>query len=365
MNKPRKEKTISFLLFGFFGVNITDDTRKDGDDWLFGDADFRTNGVIQRFDTQSNKVKDCFNIPELKEKWGEQNWIEAMKDFADIPVQACIVIRRERSHWLTSESFQHQDQMDRAAEISALLSCVLFNEPGTGAPFATGMRGEIFHWAHKIVEIHQTNTPVINYFEQSQPPSALKSSKPISMTFESLYERLFNEEYGVITPFFMSNAEEYHHKFAKVLRAAAELIAAAIRSHSTTNQLLGAYTAIEMLVGSHKSEKVLHRLKALIGIEEFQAYRAESVVKARDNAVHNGIIPSDIKGLQAVSLALDALLNVSSLLHYFEQKEQLMAFLDFRGTQELLSQGLRDFLSNPAISSERVNLRFKYARDKE
>jgi len=68
MNKPRKEKTISFLLFGFFGVNVTNDTRKDGDDCLFGDADFRTIGVIQRFDTQSNKVKDCFNVPELKEK---------------------------------------------------------------------------------------------------------------------------------------------------------------------------------------------------------------------------------------------------------------------------------------------------------
>lgn len=109
-------------------------------------------------------------------------------------------------------------------------------------------------------------------------------------------------------------------------------LADAVHAISYSSQLLGAVTAIEILVAEmgDSYDTIKKRLCVLIGDDAVNLYQADAIFQARHRYVHKGeeVELYDL-ATNAVALALQSLLNYSNASFKFRSKLEIVQYLDF------------------------------------
>lgn len=351
----------SIFYFGFHGLSLKD---AGSDQWLFGDC-----GLIP----VSSAPKDLSGAVagarlyhmegNLFVKWGEKLG-DAISDFANVPTNCYLTVRRSiktdsGKESPTSALEREASARRRAKEISSLLTCVLYYSKD--GPLATGLDGEILHWSTKTVEIKEDLSTC--HIGHGGPPEPLQDRKIFEMKFAELEAKLRSAEFTNLTSLFDLRNPASQGSLAKLIRAACGRVADGIRSPSHIGELLNAYTAIDMLLATPGKEHFVRRLKMLIGDEEADSYRAEKVADDRNAIMHRGDNTTNIRALQAISLALDALLNAAALSVVIKSRDELEAFLDIQSLRKRLHSN-NSVEIHPAESISKINLKLPYFRNK-
>lgn len=116
---------------------------------------------------------------------------------------------------------------------------------------------------------------------------------------------------------------------------AAIRLADALHASSEAAQLLGAVTAIEILI-THQGdsyETTKKRIRQLVGESACEQFEAERVLEERHRYVHRGIEPSHVfLPRKATALALACLIQFAELTTHFDSKNAIVTYLDFLHT---------------------------------
>jgi hypothetical protein len=117
------------------------------------------------------------------------------------------------------------------------------------------------------------------------------------------------------------------------VRQAAVRLADAVHSNTLATQLLGAVTALEILVAADSSdsyEMARARIAALLGAPYAEKLHVSAVLSARHRYVHRGEEPTDLRlARNAIAIALLALLRYGKAASQFAGRNALIQYLDF------------------------------------
>ncbi len=146
-------------------------------------------------------------------------------------------------------------------------------------------------------------------------------------------EAIFHQQpYSLLAPIITEQRVPVSSSLKKVLTQAVIRLADAIMSIEGSSQLLGAVTAIEMLLtqSNDKYESNGRRLGALLGKEVLETLDADGVFHSRHMYVHRGLKPerSDVAH-RAIMLSMLAIFRYAYLAYEFNQKTALVDYLDF------------------------------------
>lgn len=130
-------------------------------------------------------------------------------------------------------------------------------------------------------------------------------------------------------------------KHAKLIKRSLLHLADAILARDASFQLLGAVTAIEIILNQDKIsyKQAIRRVESLVGEQAFICYRGEFVFKARHSYVHGGKVVEDLAVAKAaLALASQVLMTASLVIEKFDSHEHFMEYLDFVHKAEMLRE---------------------------
>mgnify|MGYP000856156079 CR=1 FL=1 len=353
---PSSNKSnTSIFYFGFYGLELTDEA---SDIWLFGDAGIVPKSSAPQEGVASALIRTYHLHPAILEKWGNK-FTEAINDFSNVPVNSYIVVKNRTTSDDSNPVSGENKARIRAKEISSLLGCVLYFSPE--GPFAAGLEGEILHWYTKSFEVGEDKS--ICHLGQAGPPEPLQDRTAYALSNNELRKKLYSQEFDQLTRIFDGREKISSSNLAKVVRASCNRVAEAIRSTSYTGELLSAYTAVDMLLDTASKDHYERRLSMLIGEDEALAYRASEVAKARNAIMHRGEGTDNIRALQAIALALDAVINAAAMAKEIGNSSELQTLLDIQILRRRLNSVLNDPV-HPAELISKINLKTPYFRNK-
>lgn len=116
------------------------------------------------------------------------------------------------------------------------------------------------------------------------------------------------------------------------ISAASVRLSDAIHCSKEADQILGAVTAIEILITNQGDsyDTLKKRIAALVGQDAFDFFEAENVLYERNRYVHQGIEPAHgALPIKATALALSCILRYAEMAPKFNSKPSIVTCLDF------------------------------------
>ena len=324
----RAEKSPWWFLYPFCGLELTDEHHDlNSPEPLLDDATIVSKKHIPKIVENVvtlravSRLQGSFVVGEMKELARDDD-----SDFNSfIPVRRWGDIRSknvDRNRILSEADL-------RAYEVSALISLVVLGhwmQPRTTALAEQLHRGTR---SQMIVSL-ETGKYQFNV-RHKQSFAALSSNSALVLSRQELRDLLNQKEFRGFTRAF-ERSSGYHESIWRAVRQAAVRLADALHTVDCVSQLLGAVTALEiMLLGPEARYPLLeHRRQALLGATATKNYQVEVVLNARHAYVHKGLNNVDqALASRAVYLSLSCLLRFSQVASLFSNKDQLWSYPDF------------------------------------
>lgn len=331
-----------WVFFPFVGLNITD--QEIGlDNPIFGDVAILSRehmeAVLRR--NMSNLIPDG-RLEQIIEWVKNPSFIEAQKDV----VQSYLAVRRMGALEKNVDSVRNVDKpaieaKKRAEEISALLTLIFLSCGMSGE--TCGLLEQIqFRTAQSITmisanydgEFKFSNYPLNHSLSSS--PVLLDSKSSIQISSNELKALLEQAEFSSFSSI-MLNSKRIPKTSRQVLVQSCIRLTESVLSPSFSTQLLGAITAIEILLtfnSDSKFETIKKRTEILLGEKLYAQYETDLIFEARHEYVHKGKDVSRNISAKALALAFSCILSYSDIAHLFKRTEKISAYLDFLGASE-------------------------------
>lgn len=322
MKKPKFTQYTQIFFFPVFGLMIED--RSDGlQSPLFGDSTVLSKEALLRF-TKSP--------PHYIESTSADSYLAVRREWKF----HC----EEDANGYTRE-YERLDQAvsKRAYEVAAMI----------GLGFAS-QNQNFFHFPEHFVEagkdyIHwKGGEKSVSYHSTAKGFSiSARPQKGISrsMTRRKLLWTLRQEPQRSLTQILQTPQPKLPPTILRPIRQCAVLLSRGMHTQDLSTQILNALTGLETLLTeeTNRQNVLERRIEALVGHQLANKYGVNSIFKARNAIVHEGIsVPFDNTGLawNALLLGLICLIHYASLASKFARKNELISYLDFLTAGERL-----------------------------
>jgi hypothetical protein len=158
------------------------------------------------------------------------------------------------------------------------------------------------------------------------------TSEPIELSREKLQAILFHSRFVALSEVLARQGTTLDNSHVTTILRAALSLADAINAATVSTQLLGAVTALEILLADtyDKYASIERRLKSLLGLADSKKYDAKSIFDARHDYVHAGDrLEMSSVPMRAIGLAISALARYAEAAKEFPHKQAVMDYLDF------------------------------------
>ena len=215
----------------------------------------------------------------------------------------------------------------RAFQIASVVALTLISESRKWE--TCGLVSQVSHQDNSVATLAFETGGAM--FRGSGRGSRTRLAGPLRVSRAELEARIRRSPARAISAVLVPQTSPATRSLARAVSAAAIRLADALHAHSPAAQLLGAVTAIEILVSSQGDsyETSRKRIHALLGGPACEQLEARRVLQERHRYVHGGKEPS-ARGisLKASALALACLIQFSELTVHFKSKSGLITYLD-------------------------------------
>ena len=156
--------------------------------------------------------------------------------------------------------------------------------------------------------------------------------KPALLSRSEVLERLDSGRLRPLTEVLAAQRPSVPRSLSRAVTESAIRLSAALHVPSSSSQLLGAVTSIEILIGAsgESFDTFAKRLQVLAGKDACEYYDADTVLEERHRYVHRGIEPAHgMLPLRALALAVVCLLEYAKLARLFPNRATVLRYLDF------------------------------------
>lgn len=243
------------------------------------------------------------------------------------PADSFVAVRRAGR---PTDRDAHTDAFARAREVLAVLSLIIFgsNPDATSIGFSGQFRdGKL----GARVALSGDGRNVIGFAVQPYVyyPMAMPEGKILRVTrkgVEGQLQHLFHRDLWALAT---RRAPDVNRSFQAIILRAATRAFDAIHAPTFDARLLGAVTAVEILVGDQSGgwNSLKQRVRALLG-KGHEAFRADEVWSARHAYVHDGAEISPVAALLSCGLAASVLFHVAALAGRCKTRDALISYLD-------------------------------------
>ncbi len=323
-----------WVLFPLRGLDITDE-QHDLFQPAFGDFTVVSKNHIRQIIKLLNLSKDPVH--------GEQNehdtiymvenatFREDFHSFIAVRRRGNFSIKNPMPKWV-------KDAKARSYQIAALFTLVLLAESASGE--TCGLVEQLHKQTQSTIMFDIDNGEFMfqsggRYHLRIQP-----LHEAIILSLNELKQTLYKAQYQHLTNALLPQRSLLPKSLSRAITQAAVRLSDAIHSVTPSSQLLGAVTAMEILLASQseKYESLTNRLSALLGNESLIQHDVETVLQSRHLYVHQGQEIEEIEiSLKAVGLALSSLLHYAKIAPLFSGKDELVNYLDFIHSGDNLS----------------------------
>lgn len=330
------------MLYPFRGLDITDDDHDLADpNPLFGDASIVSKAQLPKLVDRVELVSilGTKKLPAIVDEEQGVTTDEA-ENFNSLiavrvwgPSRLSTEMRAELAH----------DADRRSYQVASLITLVILghwllsNTTALVSQLHRGRRTRVMYNLES--EYFYGKVSAVQSFAALSVDSALKFSR------QELMKLLRQEEFVGLTEV-LGQPTQRAEPLRQAIQAASVRLAEAVHSIVPSSQLLGAVTALELLLTSDQRYKTTkRRITALIG-DQAREFRVNEIVDARNQYVHYGKeVTDEPLARNAVYLALACLLRYSNLASEFQNKEDLFQYLDFVASGILFrrAQGFPDY----------------------
>ena len=338
-----------WILFPLRGLDVIDE-HPDLKNPVFGDATIISKSHIREI-VQSAK----FNVAMAPGHDHEKDIIFMIEHATlEEEYQSLVVVRRSGKLGYGSESSKTLYQArSRAVQISATLALIFLAVSENG--LTCGLVEQIHHKTQSIaaLDINQKNFMVSIGLGGSPPRTIRDSKRNIKFSTSQLPDILKNTEFGNLASILLPHKSKCARSIRKALSASASRLSDAIHSPNIATQLLGAVTAIEILLSEpgDSYDDIVRRLSALLGKQALDTFAVQEIFQARHLYVHKGEEPEMFSsiGSKSIGLALNTIFRYSDLALQFSTKQYIIDYLGlidkaYRIQEDLGSQALAKIL---------------------
>lgn len=327
-NQPEPMQGRWWMLFPLRGLDVIDEhpnLKKP----VFGDATIISKSHIREI-VQSAK----FNEAMAPEHDHEKDIIFMIEHATlEEEYQALVAVRRsgKLGHGFTESSKTLYRAHSRASQISATLALIFLavNESG----LTCGLVEQIHHKTQSIaaLDISQKQFMVSIGLGGSPPRTIRDSKRNIQFSTSQLKDILKNTEFGSLALILLPHKSRCAKSIRRALSASVCRLSDAIHSPNTATQLLGAVTAIEILLSESGDsyDDIIKRLAALLGKQALDSFSVQEIFQARHLYVHKGEEPEMLSsiGSKSIGLALNVIFRYSDLALQFSTKQYIIDYL--------------------------------------
>jgi hypothetical protein len=317
------EKTLSWwVFFPLCGLEITDEAH-DLDSAMFGDATILSKRHIE-------EVVRRAPLDAITEK----QIVHVMEAWPYVPFHSLVAIRRSEKR--SSEPKRPGVDLsvidaaaDRAHQLGALLCLGVLARSKVGR--TCGLVEEMPS-QKGVVTMISTDGSRIAFGPRGYTHLAYRChpENPIEFSRKGLIRHLGSAAtralYEVLAPQNPNLAESCR----RAITQAAIRLSDAVHALAPAAQLLGAVTAMEVLLSRDDAfQTIERRIIGLIGEAASEGFAADIVLKARHAYVHRAEIPDEALSANAIALGLSCLLRFAEIAPKLRDHRALMHYLDF------------------------------------
>lgn len=326
------------MFFPMKGISITDE-HPQFQKPVFGDATLVSRSHVREF------------VPWLKlnERMSPRHNHEAdvtyMLEHATLQEEFQAFIAVRRTGILTERTFRQvlvEQARSRASQIAATLALVFLLDSKTGK--TCGLVEQLHRQTKSVVALEFNEGGFMFSTGGGHSHTIVDNRKSIQVSISQLREILTRKEFIGLSSILLEQKSSCARSIRKALTASVVRLSDAIHSISAAAQLLGAVTAIEILLAENGDtyENIVKRIAILLGTPALEAFRAKDVFAARHTYVHRGEepkIPSPIP-LNSIGIALNTIFRFAELAPKFPSKRHILEYLDLIEKAEHLGDDL-------------------------
>lgn len=318
----KNKSTAWWVFFPFTGLDITD--KKNGlISPIFGDV-----AIVSK-----KHIGQIIQNLKLDEHMPSEN-AEFIADMIENPVdefQSYIAVRRtgilNADEYLSKPALEAKE---RAEQIAALLALVFLARSTSRK--TCGLVEQIHSRVQSISMLDLENGGFSHSFSSVSNSSVLDAGNLIEISAKELTSILEKEEFKSLAQIILLQKSSLSKSLRNTTIQSSVRLMEAVHSPKFSTMLLGAVTAIEMLITDQPTDyKIIkNRITTLVGKHLSSLYDLEKIMETRHEYVHKGKEVSDDKiATKALALALSCILAYSDIVTSFKLKSDLLSYFDF------------------------------------
>ena len=154
---------------------------------------------------------------------------------------------------------------------------------------------------------------------------------PIRLSRTALADLLVDSPFGDLSKIVLFRDKSVDTSFHRVLSTAATLLYETINTTIPESQLIGAVTAMEVLlaISQTRFETIQFRVRLLLGEKPYDYYGADRIFKSRHAFVHEGSQGSASDVANGMVLAVSALAAVARIARDFPSHGAMIEYMEF------------------------------------
>lgn len=332
MSSSPSAATMWWTFFPLKGLDITD-RGHDLDTPLFGDAT-----IISK-----RHVRQIVPLLRMNERMSpghdHEGGVVFMMEHATFQsdFQSFIAVKRYGRQYTAMSETQEasnavsslaKDAARRAYTVASVLGLVLLARSSSGD--TCGLVEQVYGQTKSLVMLELREGGF--RFESGGAGRPIGSTaRSIRMPRTELRSRLYKEASSGLSAALLPTRRLLSTSLHRAVNEASVTLSSAVHSPALSSQVLGAITAIEILVSEQGDsyDTIRGRLSALLGTECTAAHQVEEILNTRHLYVHRGEEAEDSTvAVRAVSLGLSSLFRYAMAAPRFSSKRHLVEYLD-------------------------------------
>ncbi len=269
--------------------------------------------------------------------------------------QSLVAVRRtgKLSSGLREPSKIFYHAYSRASEISATLALIFLSRNKRG--LTCGLVEQIYHKMQPFsaLDITQAQFIISSSWGRNFSHTILDPKQSIQFSASQIQDILDSQEFGSFASILLMRNSTCGKSTRRALSASASRLAEAIHSPNRATRLLGAVTAIEILLSESGDtyDAIIRRLVTLLGKPILEQFRVKELLHSRHLYVHKGEEPqiSSNIDLNAIGLALNTIFKYSHLALQFSTKQAIIDYLELIDKAHHIREDLGSLVLNDIL----------------
>lgn len=321
----KKNTNAWWIFFPFAGLDVIED--QNG----LASPIFKDVAIVSR-----KNIRKIVQQLNLQQDMPSEN-AEFILDMIENPVeefQSYIVVRRTGE--MQSDEYLSKPALiakERAEQVAALLALVFLARGTLGK--TCGLVEQIHFNMQSITMLNLENGSFKHSFNSSSNSYLLDNFNSIKIRRENLLNILAEDDFKGLSEIILPQKSSLPKSIRNAVIQSSVRLTEAIHSPKLSTKLLGAVTAIEILLTDQPTDykTIKNRISALLGSDLSNQYNVEIILKTRHEYVHEGKeVLNEKTPVNAVALALSCILAYLDIVKLFSVKSSLLTYLDFTTT---------------------------------